>query len=400
MGESGYASFAKRVFGVPLHQLIVIGNGFDLECGLKSGFYDFFRPRFEAIDEIAYYDESRWCASVKDAGLTIWDFILHREKDSNWCDIERAIEQVVVKPEGTARYLSWPLTLAVGQIKSSPFAPTGITVTSNGRLAEENTPTKYMLGNISRYTWMSKGAMASRFSEADLLAFLREQLTVLETAFSNYLLTQTASNDDYIKRSKELYDLLYQDSLDSDDLGSTWTTVLDFNYTYPFGGAGFFMRDTDVVNIHGRVGGEIVFGIDGKDCMSDSGAMPYTKTYRVVSMGTRVPSQVFHDGSSNADSATKYIKFYGHSLAEPDYSYFQSIFDGVNLYGGNTTLVFYYRPKLVGGVRTGEEAARTSMVNKVAKLLYTYGTTMDNVNHGQNLMHKLLLEGRLQVQRI
>ena len=71
MGESGYASFSKRVFGVPAHQLIVIGNGFDLECGLKSGFYDFFRPRFEAIDEITRYDRLRWCDSVKEAKLTI-----------------------------------------------------------------------------------------------------------------------------------------------------------------------------------------------------------------------------------------------------------------------------------------------------------------------------------------
>ncbi len=40
------------------------------------------------------------------------------------------------------------------------------------------------------------------------------------------------------------------------------------------------------------------------------------------------------------------------------------------------------------------------MAAKVASLLNTYGQTMDNVDHGKNLMHKLLLEGRLAVKRI
>lgn len=32
------------------HHLIVIGNGFDLSCGLASSFKDFFEPRMKAID--------------------------------------------------------------------------------------------------------------------------------------------------------------------------------------------------------------------------------------------------------------------------------------------------------------------------------------------------------------
>ena len=31
------------------HQLIVIGNGFDLACGIKSGFASFFNPRMRAL---------------------------------------------------------------------------------------------------------------------------------------------------------------------------------------------------------------------------------------------------------------------------------------------------------------------------------------------------------------
>lgn len=31
------------------HHLIVIGNGFDLSCGLASSFKDFFEPRMRAL---------------------------------------------------------------------------------------------------------------------------------------------------------------------------------------------------------------------------------------------------------------------------------------------------------------------------------------------------------------
>lgn len=40
------------------------------------------------------------------------------------------------------------------------------------------------------------------------------------------------------------------------------------------------------------------------------------------------------------------IKFYGHSLGTADYSYFQAIFDQIDLYGGNTTLYFLHAPRI------------------------------------------------------
>ncbi|EFW89333.1 hypothetical protein [Streptococcus equinus] len=36
------------------------------------------------------------------------------------------------------------------------------------------------------------------------------------------------------------------------------------------------------------------------------------------------------------------IKFYGHSLARADYSYFQYIFDMYDLYNSDVKLIFYY----------------------------------------------------------
>ncbi len=74
--------------------------------------------------------------------------------------------------------------------------------------------------------------------------------------------------------------------------------------------------------------------------------------------------------------------------------------DSVDLYGGSTRLVFYYRPWETEEGPISEEEVRTSMVGRVTKLLNTYGKTMDNADHGKNLMHELLLEGRPEVKLI
>lgn len=68
----------------------------------------------------------------------------------------------------------------------------------------------------------------------------------------------------------------------------------------------------------------------------------------------------------------------------------------MNLYGGSTKLVFYFR----SWPGKDEEELHAETVRSVTKLLTTYGATLDNRDHGKNLMHKLLLEGRLEVKRL
>ena len=77
-------------------QLIIIGNGFDLQCGLKSKFGDFFKPRFDIIANIPDCKRETWQTLVEDTGLTLWDFVLEANIDSLWCDIEGTIERWVL----------------------------------------------------------------------------------------------------------------------------------------------------------------------------------------------------------------------------------------------------------------------------------------------------------------
>lgn len=52
-------------------QLIIIGNGFDLQCGLRSTFGDFFQSRFAVIADIPDCKRGTWDAIVQDTDLTL-----------------------------------------------------------------------------------------------------------------------------------------------------------------------------------------------------------------------------------------------------------------------------------------------------------------------------------------
>ncbi|HFU6883709.1 TPA: hypothetical protein ACGNXJ_000499 [Streptococcus agalactiae] len=79
-----------------------------------------------------------------------------------------------------------------------------------------------------------------------------------------------------------------------------------------------------------------------------------------------------------------------------DYSYFQSIFDSINLYSSDTVLIFYwscYNENI-------REQIKSQQVHAVHKLIEKYGDTFNNKNHGRNLFTKLQLENRLIIQEI
>ena len=206
----------------------------------------------------------------------------------------------------------------------------------------------------------------------------------------------------YKEKAGELMSEIILDQRPSNDKFDVEESILSFNYTRAINQFRSDEHDTEYVNIHGRLGGEIVFGIDGTDRMDNPMALPFTKTYRLMALDLPDVGKLVHVPTSGVPMAggTKMIKFYGHSLGEADYSYFQAIFDSVKLYEGDTRLVFYFnfRPhKLSSGCMQDENCARKEMMEKVIRLLTAYGLTLDNKDHGKNLIHKLLIEGRLSV---
>lgn len=385
------------------HHLIVIGNGFDLECGLKSHYSDFAVERAEIVGKLlAELMKNPTGAIEKVDGadhITVWDIILKGEQGSRWYDIESVIESWVKRPPDDSVDAIDKIELLRAALEASEWEYT-IHEDVFGLVSSRADMKRliWQIEKIVRYLWAKRGA-GGFSSRGDALSFFFKELHRMETEFMRYLKEEVENNTIYHENAKCLMQTILQDQR-AYPLGyEVHESVLSFNYTSsPFG----WRNDLIYTNIHGYLFREIVFGIDGTDCMDDEDVVPFTKTYRIMDLGVnrdrdiiRTPSTVLL--SREADL----IKFYGHSLGRADHAYFQAMFDAVNLYGGDTRLIFYYRPHGDNGdVETRRRRAKEDAMRNATRLLVEYGMTMDNVDHGRNLVHKLLLEGRLSITEL
>lgn len=374
----------------PWHQILVIGNGFDLQCGLASGFSDFFKGRRERL-YVAAADSNiskSFGARLDEQGLTVWDLVLDHEPVELWNDVENAIAEWTTVPSFYRKVL-----------KQITEARTRATLTSLADLhdfiSKPNTDNLYFV--IARYLLDVYPDLLQNCTESSLNAVFFDELSKLENDFCDYLSSQVDGNMDYQDKAQALFLNIASKGTPSPALHSINTSILSFNYTEPELRWGENHTSIHTVNIHGRLDDEIIIGIDGKNRMTNKLALPFTKTYRLMSRKKRLRyDSSYTDHDALICGKVDAIKFYGHSLSEADYSYFQAMFDATDLYGGSTVLAFYHRPCSGADV----DAARTEVMKNAVSLLATYGTTLDNKDHGNNLIHKLLLEDRLFVESV
>lgn len=354
-----------------MRQLIILGNGFDLTCGLKSKFSDFYGNRtkgsfsFESIPE----DERN-----------VWDVILSEigQSDPLWCNIENLISAYVFQEDDSGSTLDhmyeepmWTIDMANPNQSEHP--------------------------NSSVYNYVSTCLGKQSVSQEELTGFLLTSLKEYERIFARYLKEQVEIGETYREKALGYFSAIHKACIEKSMQKNYDSSILNFNYTTPFKSEDPRLGIVDVRNIHGSLGRtETIFGIDGKDVAEDDPALPFTKAYRLLSL---VPYE--SETVKLCDGDTDYIKIFGHSLSRADYSYFQSIFDTVDLYGGGTKLVFMYKdyPNKPDG-SIDEQAIREELHSRISHLLIEYGSTLDNKDHGKNLMHKLLLEQRLLIKRI
>ncbi|MDR7696866.1 AbiH family protein [Lactococcus lactis] len=381
-----------------LKQLIVLGNGFDLACGLKSTYYDFFD-----------YIYGQQIVNTKSNNFW-YDIFKNYKQESieNWADIE---EQILIQLKNI-EYLYNEKILIEGR---------GNSETSS--LAESEHKEKNIPNNIYVTLEFLLPYFVKVRSEKTTQNNLKKQLLILENDFRKYLLSITKNNADdgihykYYMKSKVLNKYIQlcnsSESHNSDlvskledttlynqyslvnkfdetlskiykEKNSDENLVLTFNYTKVW-------DVENIRNIHGDLdNGNIIFGIDYDKLNNNFKKAPieFSKSYRVLENGL---TSTF-DISSDIDI----IKIYGHGLGKADYSYYQSIFDSVDLYHGKTKVMFFwsdYKGK-------EKEQIHKDFVKGVTNLIEEYGTTFSNKDHGRNLFTKLLLENRLTIEEI
>ena len=160
--------------------------------------------------------------------------------------------------------------------------------------------------------------------------------------------------------------------------------ILSFNYTLP-------VQSFNWYNIHGRLSSNnIIFGINYDSLISHFTNTPiqFSKSYRILENGFFSNIRLSKD--------IKNILFYGHGLGEADYPYFQSIFDSIDLYHGNTRLIFFWDAY----DENKKIELHKEMLNKVVNLIEKYGQTFSSKDHGRNLLTKLKIENRILIKEI
>lgn len=300
------------------------------------------------------------------------------QDDPLWCDIESLISAYVFQEDG------------LGSRLDRMFSVTGLAIDLSSTIP-------FPRPKDDLYKFVSTRLGKEDVSQAELTSYLLSSLKEYERIFARYLEEQVEENEDYREKAAVYFSAIRDACIEESQQKNYESSILNFNYTTPFRPEDPRLGIVDARNIHGSIDGtETIFGIDGKDVVEDDPALPFTKTYRLMSLEP-------HDNGTVklCDSDTSYIKVFGHSLSRADYSYFQSIFDTVNLYGGETKLVFLYKnyPNKPDD-SVDEQTIREELYSRISHLLIEYGSTLDNKDHGKNLMHKLLLEQRLLIKRI
>ncbi|BAO08731.1 conserved domain protein (plasmid) [Enterococcus mundtii QU 25] len=403
-------------------KLIILGNGFDLACGLNSKYSDFFDDRFSCIEpnmsnvlknafkEFNYYFNrnningynftfdtildikerhrknqksslflsspffanafsSQYEKVIKESNLTFWDIVLFYSQEFGeqeltnvkWQDVENRMLDFLVQEEINKPSLKKMLK-AINKNENLDKINWFCLY-----LAKIIAPTDFVYCDIMDYLYRE----LCRFEKA-FLSFLNKEVEKCEyyTGKATQLLIEIAS----VVEMKELLD----------------QKILSFNYTNPLP-----RMYLDMTNVHGTLQSEkVIFGIDQEKINPSESVYRFTKTFRQMTE-TDISKRNKELILPAKDSISE-IAFFGHSLSELDYSYFQTIFDFYSLYDSTVKLSFYY--KVYKG--TDSLTMELDLSNRISKMLRSYGPSIDNEKKANNLMHKLLLEKRLVIEEI
>ncbi len=356
-------------------QLIIVGNGFDLECGLKSSFSDFLIPRFSRLmgelrrsqpETSGWILPENWNLSISRSGLTLWDSVLFdysgvtRGYQGSWGDVGRLTD--FLRGRDSSQLFPWAdvesYVDSVVRFGDGPNSP--VTLTNQACCyygSEMRRGRRPLLSGEAAYCHQIIGERS--FQPHAIERFMREELGRLEVDLRKYLLNCVHENPCYVERSKGLMTALVKAGLSDAVVGDApLTNVLSFNYTKPTVDA---LRESGIAvfeNVHGTLRDDnIIIGIDGRL----SG--PFSKSTRRVEAGimTDVATLARMDDGDGCAKSVDVIKVFGHSASLADYLYYQDIFNAVDLLNADVVVVFYLYGLNGGGGERGIEAIRGLM---------------------------------------
>ncbi|MCH5171292.1 MAG: hypothetical protein J1F31_00430 [Erysipelotrichales bacterium] len=368
------------------HCKLIIGNGFDLHCGLKSSYSDFFDENkkeylsmLEFLKSVwfvgnfsslldqsnSYYDDFKSKVEVYDM-FNIWDcfFALsfeNRLDKSLWCNIEYEMKKSFVQRDQS--YPNRSFWEEVFELVTEGYGSIKFTQKSFLCAAFINARTK-----------------KSTFKTIDLFyKYLLKELNDFEVRFGKFIAKQI---DDKYKSKANAF---------IRKIGAQVYSIDSFNYTsFLYNGC------IDFKNINGNLEkiekgiSNMIFGIDSTKISPEAPEYIFTKSFRRLSLQSS-------DNFIIENYHFKNIIIFGHSLNEQDYNYYFPIFEQMKLSDltENSTIVILYK--------VYDEIKREEIVEElwksVSKMLYAYDS-FKNINNGNRLMEMLSSNNRLILREI
>lgn len=373
-------------------KLIIIGNGFDLTCGVKSSFKDFINSKWDLDQERDFIDviHSFKTFSEQDVAKLIsnpnssiessakykettpfnfWMYVLLSAvqgpadlKNSSWADIESKLRDFLFEgvrvPQLRENFsintleLNWDGDKVIEDPVNEPFSKTALFILS-----------LYKKSNPKIFSSIKD----------DPLAFAFDQLEEFEEEFGNYLSNELEKfkDDEYGRFAQRLVN----------NLGDQHPySLLNFNYTK-------FTHEDPMLrkerHIHGSIEDHPIIGIDQGDTDPGDRRYVFTKTYRIMTASVAPKS----DKDTILYKSIDEIDFFGHSLNAADFSYFYSIFDYLGIYEKTINLNFYY---WIYDLAKRSQIQK-QIFNSVLSLIGAYSNKKYGEGRGHNLIHKLLL---------
>ncbi|HFU4201001.1 TPA: AbiH family protein [Streptococcus suis] len=425
-------------------ELFVVGNGLDLQCGLETTYENFLKYVFlqkkselsidtEEIDlsivadrfenRFDFYSTNWFEHSGKEvySFVNIWYQIFLHEKmleNRNWSNVESMIahylkeEHLIYNIASVIKYkkrklvsLGKQTVYRVPNMKGSQtnFIAKLAYVLVKKDLAflqlpetESYQKIKEIYDNVVEYELEDIQSLV-----ADVLL---HELNELEYDFQCFLRYRLSETPNYDEKINTLLRRMVDPEKDMFTAVPIPYHLLSFNYSSLWSQM-FRLQFSPVkfLDVHGKIPdneglrfSNIIFGVDHSLFQASELEYRFTKTYRTLKSYT----QDFEKIGEGRDIYTKdiqTIKFYGHSLAEADYAYFQQLFDYYDLYSNpNLSLIFFY--SIYDNSKSHE--IEHEQIMAISRLIEKYGQTLDNKDHGKNLLTRLIQTKRLQMIKI
>lgn len=308
---------------------IVVGNGFDLHCGLKSSygdFFDYFKTKFDNIkswiDKYSnnFFNNYLVGASLSDCWVdfedfdknSVWDLFFEiitdnssLQDEARWCDIENEILASLIVPH-----------IDKTKVKNQPVCWRDVYKIINGEKEIESST--FCLVALSAFTFRKNNSLLFE-SEEGFYEFLLDELRKFEISFGKYLKRQHDYFDRFINHHNTDYDVKAAETISRFGMAGNVISIDSFNF------GSFNNRELDSIlrNINGTLDMPI-FGIDSNIFKSDDLRFIFSKTNRRMEIDMIINNAFVEHDFKNA-------VVYGHSLNKSDYSYFFPLLDKLEM---------------------------------------------------------------------